>query len=438
MRRGTFNLWLAVVACSMVLAACNGESSGDDPIAGPAAQPAAQSSVPAQYQRSYDALATALDRFDERLKREWSGARFPVVHGANLFTANCHRGEDLLAANAVAGNGLVLDQFQRLGIQGVTIALSYPLAMPDFPSTEANRAAEYWAVYERIANEVRARGMKLNIESGVMFGVGGFTSLPVADYYLRLRGQADSVQRYTDGRVLVLTEIAKRLKPDYLSFGSEPDVAASLVGLPALADAAFNERFARTVVQAVKAASPGTAIGTGVGTWLPIGDDLIARYGRIEALDYIDLHVYPVQSGLLDRAIELARQARAAGKKIVLSEAWLFKDDQPLEGGGNVWADVLSRNVYSFWAPLDQRFHAALVKWAHAEKVDYIAPFSAISYFAYLPTDDQTLGLDIAGRNGRHAQLALEVILRNAADMNGAQFSSTGQAYQTLIRDGPR
>ncbi len=354
---------MAIVATLGTAGCAGGGSGSDEPSAPPAQAPIVQPAVPANYQAAYSALAEAIERFDARLNRESNGTRHPVVHGANLFLANCHRGEELLAPQAIGGVALVLDQFQRLGIQGVTIALNYPLVMPDFPSAGTSRAGEYWSFYERVAAEVRARGMKLNIESGVMFGSGGFTPLPVASYYAAVRGRVDPLQAYTQGRIYVLSEIARRLRPDSLAFGAEPDVAASLVGLPQIADPAFNQSFATQVVQALKPISPATSLATGVGTWLPNAAELVERYGSVAQLDHIDLHIYPVHSGMLDRASDLARQAHALGKRVFVSEAWLYKEHRAQLGSGDVWAEVLSRNVYDFWEPLDVRFHEVLIKW---------------------------------------------------------------------------
>lgn len=95
-----------------------------------------------------------------------------MIFGAELLPANANRGPDLLKPESIEGVKIYLDRLKELGIQGVTIAINYPLYLQGF-----NRYHEYVEFYKQVAEEVRTRGMKLDVEAGVIFSGTHFSNL---------------------------------------------------------------------------------------------------------------------------------------------------------------------------------------------------------------------------------------------------------------------
>jgi len=380
------------------------------------------SAVPSPFLATWNGAAAALSAFEGTLDAAWDRQPHSTVHGAQLFTANCHRGAELLTGSALAGNAILLDQYRALGIQGVTIAISYPLLMSDFPGS-----ADYLAFYQALAAEVRARGMYLNVESGVMFGVGGFTTLPVAAYY-----SGKTLAQHIAGRAAVASTVASALQPDLLLVGAEPDVEALLVGQPVhlLANAVT---MYTAITDAVNATAPNLPVGAGVGSWFAAAAQFATAYVAIPNLDVIDVHVYPVDADYLPRASEVAAIARAAGKRIAVTEAWFHKEVGQLVGGGDQWATVSANNVFGFWQPLDQKFLAVLLKWVHHERIDYVAPFWLQTAFAQLPYDGTTSVLTPTQLQNMLATAAATRIVLNFQNPTAMQFTGTGEFYGAMI-----
>jgi len=389
---------------------------------------AAIEGIPSEYQSLYGRIETILDEFDSGLDRDWNRNRFATTFGFQLFTANCHRGEDLLAVGGLPGNILLLDQLQRMGIKGVTIAISYPILMPDFP-----RSGEYLQFYKALAAAVRSRGMVLNVESGLMFGQGGFTSLPVAQYYNSVRAKPNPYSQYVGGRGYVNALIATELNPDYLNFGAEPDVEALLTGLPLMADPAVSISSADYIAKQIQTANPRVLKGPGIAAWLSNAMTFVEGYLAIPEVDLLDIHIYPVNFDSLPRTLQLADYALARGKKLTVSEIWLYKELDGQIGGGDVWNSVQARDYYSFFEPLDMKLHNVLFKLTQFKRFSYVAPFWTKHYFAYLGYGEAK-NLSIADRISLGETRTLGVLLDNAANPAQQTYTRMGTFYQKGIR----
>jgi hypothetical protein len=187
------------------------------------------------------------------------------------------------------------------------------------------------------------------------------------------------------------TWIASNLRPDSLSIINEPDTQQKNTGVaftPALwAD--LNS----TVARAVWLVAPAQSLGADTGTCNTAGymDRLLA----IPELDYISLHLYPLQNGWSTTAIDaVAQSARAAGKEIGFGEAWLYKAGSA-ELGADIAsaADLFARDVFSFWQPLDIRFIQMCAKLARAIGPRFFSFFWTRNFYGSVTYDDSTKGL---------------------------------------------
>jgi len=173
--------------------------------------------------------------------------------------------------------------------------------------------------------------------------------------------------------------------------------------------------------------SSGILLGAGTGTWE--NPAYINAVIGMPGLDYVDLHIYPLnEDGLyLDRALSWATQARAAGQRVTVSESWLYKSSaRELSTGMGDMETVISRDVYSFWYPLDARFIKDIMDLGDATRMDFVSFFWTRSFFAYLDYDT----------TGHYLSTARYNQLINQEGFSGVQkgsLSPTGEYFQEQI-----
>lgn len=383
-----------------------------------------EDSIPAEFKSLYSSLESKLNTFKSNLNQEWDGTKYSnFIPGVQLSVANANRGEALLTESVKIGSQLFLDRFVELGIKGVTVNIGYPILLPDF-----SNSSQYLEFYKWLTNEIRKRGIKLIVESGIIFREPEFSSLNVGVYYDNLVDW----NHYFWGRRIMAHTIVSEIKPDFLSIGNEQSVEEGIIGLPnpsGLSEPYFTpyiySEYIKYVLDGLN--KNGVLLGAGSGTW----DDpeFVKAFVKIKELDYIDLHVYPITHNCLERAVDLAEIAKENGKMVISTECWLYKATSlEVESGGAARLDVFSRDVFDFWIPLDEKYHEVFVLLAHAKQFEYIAPFWVRHYFAYLKYNDTTKYLS----PGELFNLCDEKACENI--INGT-FSKTALTYKDLISE---
>jgi hypothetical protein len=413
--RRLFNLLLALVVVLTAApgAACTGRlrDIGRAAAVPPTALPlpnSATPAIPAEYDGVYANLKSALDRFDIWLDGQGTQQNTPVF-GAELLPANCNRGEELLQPGVLEGVKLFLDRFGALGVQGVTIPIHYPVYTPQFP-----RFTEYVSFYQSVAREVRRRGMKLDIESHVLFANTTFS--PVKWDYSRL-----TFDQYKVIRREMITRVINDLHPDFLNIGAEPDTEAALTGMKDLLDP---QKYTDYIAYLLDGLPRGdTKVVAGIGSWGKF--EYARKLADLPSLDGLSLHIYPVIGDCLTRAVQIAGLARASKKFVVLDECWLSKTDVLAASGVASAPGTFKRDAYSFWAPLDEEFLAVMVKFSRLYGVAYLSPFWTGFFFAYL---DYTPGL---GGLSYAATAAAAAPAQSLNARNGS-FTSTALKYRGL------
>jgi hypothetical protein len=366
--------------------------------------------VPEEYQALYASLEASLESFQDYLDQHSDGATGTTLFATELLPANGNRGDALLQPATMASVDLYLDRLQELGVQGVTVEISFPLLRPDFP-----RSAEYLRFFQEVAQEIHGRGLKLLVESGPAF--------PDPEYS---RVQVDfsgfTTETYFQARREQLLLIAREVQPDYLSISGEPTTEKMLTGL-SFSPAEYTAFVQETVDDIDR--STGILVGAGAGTWED--PEYLRGFIASPSLDFIDMHVYPLKSADADyllRAVDVAELAKASGKKLVIGECWLYKAS-PLEVG-KPYQEIFPRNVFSFWEPLDIRFIEAMAGLAHYQGFEYVSLFWANYLFSYLDYDETPKNLSPVELMNRANQAASGSILAGT-------FSGTGQAFQQLM-----
>jgi hypothetical protein len=371
--------------------------------------------VPPSYQPLYNELQSRLDATQLKYGNAPASNKAPALV-LELLTANGNRGEDLLGPNTVAATRLFLDRFKEMGATGVSVQIVYPLLAKNYP-----QSAEYLAFYRSVAAEVRKRGMTLIIETGAPFAGTEFSSLHV-DY------TGKTPRAYLQERLEQAKTIAQELRPDYLCLAEEQMTERDLTGLNITTDDYFS--FLSSARSFIRPPA-GVKIGAGSGSWE--NPDLVQRLIHNTSLDFIDIHVYPLSNGPTDYlqvTHDWASEAVAAGKQAVIGEAWLYKVSvQELQAGVG-FQQLFGRDVYSFWAPLDEEFMQVMVDLGKSAGITYISFFWDRYFFAYL--DYNTVP---AGTTGAVLQ-QLANQASSAAFLRG-ELTSTGKEFQRLASGAP-
>ncbi len=375
----------------------------------------AQAPVPPEYADLYALLESKLQAVERYLTANWDSTKHSVVFSTELLAANSNQGERALSEQAWQSILLNLDRIQFLGVRAVKVAVKYPILMPDFP-----RSAEYLALYKKLGDELRRRNLKFLVQMTPGFKPSALSALPVEPYYANL-----TLERYKREKRQMAEIIIREIHPDYLTVENEPKTAQENTGLPFTVQN-FTE-IVRYILDGLD--RDGVLVGAGAGTWDNLG--YIESLARNTSVDYIDMHIYPINFDfLLDRTLQIAEIARQYNKKLFLGEAWLYKTrDADLFGPPVAAAPALyARDVFSFWEPLDVKFVATIWKLVHYLKIDFASFFWMRYFFGYVEYTERTKDLP-------PAELFRLANLEAAKNMmqNPPKLTQTGLAFQKLI-----
>jgi len=409
---------LGTVLGTLALAGCGVTATASvQAISGAQATSPAQAagSVPAQYQSQYATIASQTQAFQAMAGGPASASSTTV--GVELLAANGNVGAGLLTSHAISGVESELNADQSLGIQGVTVCVSFPLLLPTTPDSSG-----YLSFYEQVAQQVRARGMVLSVEENPIFAGTPLTSLPISYAGLTLSSYAAEEQQQAQ---IIIDD----MQPEYLSPLTEPDTYTSVLHIVLDTPAAA----AQVVTDELTGLNRGTTrVGAGAGTW---SSPAIDQALLTTSIDYLDVHVYPEAPADLANLASDVSAAKAVGKPLVMDETWLYKDysdgsftaagtsEPGVDGAPNEMKDV----SFSFWQPLDQTYVAAVVDYVRAEGFSYVAFFDGSRcFFGYLTWSPTLQSASYQTFSQQYNQLV-------SADFASLTVSGTGNTLRQAI-----
>ena len=388
-----------VMVFSLVQMSCAGNKNATD-------EPIDTSHVPVEYRALYSELAAKLNSLDKTLNSQWDGKKAAVKFGVELLVANSNRGDVLLTDRVFRATTLTLNRLQDLGVRSVAVSIQFPLLTRSFP-----RFIEYKDYYRRVAREIRRRDFAFVVEIGTFFRETEFTKFKINYDNLTLDGFNAQLKEMTD-------IIIKELRPDYLTILTEPDTMQNNTGLDFTA-----KNFSATIRHVIRGLDPrGVKLGAGAGTWNQI--EYFSTLAEIPQLNYIDIHIYPVQQDfVLDKVTRIADMATNRGKRISIGEAWLYKVFKH-EFGRISPVKAFARDVYSFWEPLDSLFIEVIANLSHHVDVEFCAFFWMKHLYAYMDYDSQTRTLRPQQLINKMDIIAGQHILNNSLSKTGETFKS--------------
>jgi hypothetical protein len=369
-------------------------------------------SIPSKYQSEYTTLQGILDAFNSSLG-PYPNSKNRLIFAAELLPANGNRGPALFQPGNLGSVDRNLDALQAMGVQGVTIAIGYPLLDPTFQNS-----AEYLSYFEQVVSMVHSRGMKALVESQILFANTPYSPL-------KYDWASLPYSQYVTNHIAQDQLIIDQIHPDYLEIGVEADTEAFLTGYSQLNSASGWTSYIENLLSSLTKGN--TKLVAGAGTWL--GTSFLIGFANDPQLDFISTHVYPIYGENLQTLLQIARIAQQDNKRLVIDEAWQEKALQPVTGrgagtgiGGPL---VTQQDVFAFWSPMDSEFLGLMAKLAQVYPVEFFSPFSEQYFFAYL---NWTPSLDSEG----YFQLESQVDPIFAQNMASNTLTPTGNDYSTL------
>jgi hypothetical protein len=380
---------------------------------------AAGTEIPAAYQDLYNTLNSKLVQFAGVVSSRWDHSRYPVAFSAGLSSANANAGPGLVDPQHYGVVLQELDAMQALGAKAVTVCVSFPILYQPFFNDPAIYQ-QYVDFYTKLANDVRARGMKLIVESSALFGEDTSGGWDIASFYKNL-----TWSDYQNGRMQVARTIAQVMRPDYLSVIGEPDTEAGQTGRTEVNTVEGATSLLTTIVNGVEQAGvTGVSLGAGMGTWQAQYQQFVQSFVKAK-IQFLNIHVYPVTGDYLTRMFTMADLAASAGKSIGIGQAWLSKV-RANELGSLPSEQGFSRDTYSFWAPLDQTFLQDMVAFSYCQHAAFLSPFWSRYFRAYLDYDGSLESL-------LPDQVAAMAQGQAGQNMSQGIVTDTGKAYSFWI-----
>jgi len=367
---------LALIGCSNPVASPSTSTTSRSPSAtSPHLTPIPQAPgpVPTQYQAQYARIQAEVGAFASQVGTPPKHSATTI--GTELLAANGNIGSRLLRPSAITGVTTELDALSALGVEGVTVDVSFPLLLPT-----TSGSSGYLSFYERVAELVGAHHMVLSVEENPIFSGTPLTSLSIG--YAGLTIDTYATEQHAQAQLII-----DNVHPKYLSLLDETDTFSDTLGVdlntPAAAVQVMNDEL-RGLNR------DDTLVGAGTGTWTtPAIDQALLTYTSI---DYLGVHVYPlgpVQAANLKTDVAAAK---SADKRLVMDETWLDKPTASgAAGAGPQGApEELKIKSYSFWEPLDVKYLSAMVKYVRTQGFAYVSLFDgARAFFGYLTWSPQ-------------------------------------------------
>jgi hypothetical protein len=406
-------LAVAATGCGTAQTASSGPAATNPTTTGPSSAAAQTTApVPAQYQGLYDTLESQLGSFQAATGAHRVSSSTVLSSALEAADGNAmHPG--VLTGGALGKSTEMIDRMKAIGETGVTVQVSFPLLLPSFPDS-----SEYTTFYQDVAQAVHRQGMTLTVELNPLFG--NISSLPITSFYAGL-----TLQSYAADDQQMAQTIIDDMHPKYLSILNEPDTYTAVIHNPAidLDNSATGVRFVDGVLDGLD--RDGTLVGAGTGTWTdPDYDRALIDQSPI---DFVDLHMYPVAPVDVSNMKAQVAAADAAGKPIVMSECWLYKettDGQPADTAQSA-PNEQRIGTYSFWEPIDSEFLTTMVEYAQDQHFAVVSPFDTLNFFSY-QTYSPALGAESA------TQVRDSFYRQVSAAMGAGDLSGVGRTYESL------
>jgi hypothetical protein len=396
--------------------------------------------VPQSFQDLYNSLNSDIVNFNTTLGARWSGSKYPVLFASNLTDADSNTGPLLINPGYLQTVQNEIQALKAIGVQAIVVNVSFPMLYQPFFSSQS-QYQQYVTFYGQVAAAVRAAGLKLIVENQCLANglvESGFSTAP---FYASL-----TWSQYQAARAQTALVIAQTMQPDYFIASEEPDSESTMSGQSSVNTVAGSTSMLDQILTSLQQSGvAGMKVGAGVGAWLNGFQGFISSYTMQQCaaqpclstpLDFIDMHVYPINNwgpppanDFMANALTIAAMAAAAGKPVTMAQCWEWKVRNS-EWNLLTYDQIMARNPFSFWAPLDAYFLQTMVNFANYAQMTFMAPFDSQLFTGYLTYGSAT-------QNLTPAQLWSQELAQAAQGLQQASYTSTALAYYAAIIPSP-
>lgn len=389
----------------------------------PAAAIAQTPPVPPEFQDLSTSLNNYLAAFNNTLNAT-PVSGYPLLATGNLKNANGNAGPNLVNPGAMTGIQLQLQELKAMGVKAVMVEVGFPLLYQPFLTAQGQSYSQFAAFYQQVAQSVRAAGLKLIVENDTLLSNDVQAGWNTAPFYATLNWT-----EYQQARAQNAVTVAQTLQPDYLVVVEEPTTEANNTGMSEANTPSGSASLLSEILASVQQSGvSGMKVGAGTSTAQSNFQQYIQSYAALP-VDFIDMHVYPINKSYLPNALQIASAASAAGKPVGMSECGLWKV-RDSELGVLTPDEIRARDPYDFWPPLDSYFIQTMQNLGAHTQMLFINPFNTEMFSAYLPYDSSTSGLS-------PSQILSQESAQAAQNMGEAMFTSTALSYYSSLAAPP-
>jgi fibronectin type 3 domain-containing protein len=312
----------------------------------------------------------------------------PTIFPANLQVADANTGPAIGGTDYLTSVLPQLYAEKAMGAQAILLQIGFPAMYAPFLTYEKLTPANYTNFYKSLSQAIHSLGMKVIVENDILLAndVQAGWGPTLQQYFSTL-----TWNEYIQARASMAATIAETMEPDYLILAEEPDTESSQSGQANLLNAIDAAAMVQAEITAVRSSSfPNEKIGAGFGAWPQSANPLsipeyIAAYITLP-MDFLDSHIYPINdefSGpVITNILTIASAAAAVGMPVSMSEYWAWKMENAELN--NVSADTIrGRNVFSFWAPIDELMSTTMQTLAGYTNFVFMANDGPDYYFTY-------------------------------------------------------
>jgi hypothetical protein len=269
----------------------------------------AQAPVPPEYQGLYNTLNTQISGFDAAVNAGWNRMPYAYLNAPQLQSASSDEYTTLLGTNYYSLTVIPqLNDLVALGAKAVTVHLNFPIVYQPFYASDPAQYQSFTGFYQQLAQEIRGRGLKLVVESAVGIPISGNQVNAFQPYFKSL-----SWTEYITGRAENALEAAQLMQPDYMTVLTEPDSEADVTGQSTVDTPSGAAQLVSEVLSTLQRAGVNNVpTGAGAGTWTQDYSAYLESFAVLP-MDFIDMHIYPINNGDLTNALSAADTIRAAG-----------------------------------------------------------------------------------------------------------------------------
>lgn len=380
--------------------------------------------MPAVFQPAYTTISNDLSNFSGTINSIWNKSKYPVLRSSQLQTANSDLTTNLLDPNYYQVTVLSeLNSLQALGVSSITFHINFPAMYQPYYTNPADYQG-YLNFYTQLVNEIRSRGLKVVIESTIAIVFPGNNSGEFLPYYQTLDWPT-----YMSQRAQLVASIAQLFKPDYLVVVAEPDTEANSTGQLNANTVSGSTSMVQQMILDIQATGvKGVQVGAGCGTWHPSFLQFVESFSNLP-LNFVDMHIYPVNMNNLPNALSALGIIQAAGKQPAMSEFWTYKETDAEYSTGLSYTTIYARDAFSFWSPVDISFLQAMQDFGNYGHFAFMTPFWSHYLSAYLDY----------GTYGNLADADLITTSDTAATQANIAglFTPTGTAYENMLLKAP-